>query len=54
MTTILMISVVSLHLILLADTEGNNPEIQTARHGWDSAKTVATQVCVARRVIPVL
>jgi cobalt-zinc-cadmium efflux system outer membrane protein len=29
---------------LLAEAERNNPQIQAARHGWDSAKQVPTQV----------
>lgn len=29
---------------LLAETEKNNPQIQAARHGWQSAKQVPTQV----------
>jgi cobalt-zinc-cadmium efflux system outer membrane protein len=29
---------------LLAEAERNNPQIQAARHGWDSAKRVSTQV----------
>jgi outer membrane protein, heavy metal efflux system len=29
---------------LLTEAEGNNPQIQAARHGWDSAKQVPTQV----------
>src|SRR5258708_4712234 len=29
---------------LLAEAERSNPQIQAARHGWDSAKQVPTQV----------
>ena len=29
---------------LLAEAERNNPQIQAARHGWDAAKQVSTQV----------
>jgi cobalt-zinc-cadmium efflux system outer membrane protein len=29
---------------LLAEAERSNPQIQSARHGWDSAKQVPTQV----------
>src|SRR5450759_507906 len=29
---------------LLAEAERSNPQIQAARHGWDSAKKVPTQV----------
>src|ERR1700693_1840307 len=29
---------------LLAEVERSNPQIQAARHGWDSAKQVPTQV----------
>jgi outer membrane protein, heavy metal efflux system len=29
---------------LLVEAERNNPQIQTARHGWDAAKQVPTQV----------
>ncbi len=29
---------------LLAEAERNNPQIQAARHGWDSARKIPTQV----------
>jgi hypothetical protein len=53
-TNVLMISLVSVLLVLLADAECNQPRIQAARHGWDSVKKVATQSCMSRQARPVL